>query len=240
VGPDGSVYVADTGAGCVRRVAPNGIISTFAGICEADAPPPPLPVRSSPDKDFPGGAAPVLLTRPADVAVAPDGGVYIADRGERLIHYVAPDGTVAMVAGGGGATGSDGDRAVEVLLGSPTGIALGPNGDLFVAEQSAGLVRRVGVDGRIFTVAGTGFDGDLGDGGPAVEAQLINPWKVTPARHYLHDRFRYPAGWRDLGPRLNPALRQLDRVPRAVAGAGAGAAYGGASAAFNNKQCGCS
>jgi YD repeat-containing protein len=132
------------------------------------------------------------LTRPADVAVALDGGVYLADRSERLIHYVAPDGTVARVAGGGVATGSDGDRAVDVLLGNPTGIALGPNGDLFIAEQSAGLVRRVGVDGRIFTVAGTGFDGDLGDGGRAVEAKLINPWKVAVGRDgnvYLSELF---------------------------------------------------
>jgi RHS repeat-associated protein len=192
VGPDGSVYVADTGAGCVRRVAPNGIISTFAGICEAEPPPPPPTLRSPPDKDFPAGAAPVLLTRPADVAVAPDGGVYIADRSERVVYHVAPDGTVATVAGGGVATGSDGDRAVDVLLGTPTGIALGPNGDLFIAEQSAGLVRRVGVDGRIFTVAGTGFDGELGDGGRAVEAKLINPWKVAVGRDgnvYLSELF---------------------------------------------------
>lgn len=67
----------------------------------------------------------------------------------------------------------------------------------------------------------------------------LNGNYVNPARHYLHDRFRYPSGWRDLGPRLNPVLRQLDRVPRALAGTGAGAAYGGASATLNKPQCGC-
>ena len=68
----------------------------------------------------------------------------------------------------------------------------------------------------------------------------LNGNYVTPARHYRHDPFRYPAGWRDLGPRLNPVLRQLDRLPRAVVGPAAGAAWGGAGAAINNAQCDCS
>ncbi|MEE8523060.1 MAG: hypothetical protein V3T72_03940, partial [Thermoanaerobaculia bacterium] len=191
VGPDGSVYIADTGVGCVRRVAPDGIIATFAGFCGGEAGgglPPPAPLGRSPDKDSLGGegdggeATQAFLSRPVDVAVAPDGGVYIADSGDRRIRHVAPDGVITTVAGGGFDRGADGDRAVDVDLGNPTGIAVGPNGDLFVAEQSGNQVRRVSVDGRVYTVAGTGFAGDLGDGGPAVEAQLINPWKVAVGR----------------------------------------------------------
>ena len=53
---------------------------------------------------------------------------------------------------------------------------------------------------------------------------------VTPARHFKHDPFRYPSGWRDFGPRFNPVARQLDRVPRVYYGAAAGTAYGGAGA----------
>jgi len=68
---------------------------------------------------------------------------------------------------------------------------------------------------------------------------LWNGNYVTPARHYLHDPFRYPRGWRDLGEKWNPILQQLDRIPNVYKGAGAGGAAAGAGAAMNNEECGC-
>jgi hypothetical protein len=60
---------------------------------------------------------------------------------------------------------------------------------------------------------------------------------VSPARHYLHDPFRFPRGWRDLGPKWPAWLRQLDRIPNAYNGAAAGAGYGATGAAMNNCEC---
>jgi RHS repeat-associated protein len=70
-------------------------------------------------------------------------------------------------------------------------------------------------------------------GGPR---SIWNGNYVSPARHYKHDPFRYPPGWRDLGPKWNPALQQLDRIPNAIKGGAAGAAYGGASQAANSRE----
>jgi RHS repeat-associated protein len=70
-------------------------------------------------------------------------------------------------------------------------------------------------------------------GGPR---SIWNGNYVSPARHYKHDPFRYPSGWRDLGPKWNPALQQLDRIPNAIKGGAAGAAYGGASQAANSRE----
>lgn len=72
-------------------------------------------------------------------------------------------------------------------------------------------------------------------GGPR---SIFNGNYVSQGFHYLTDPFRYPSGWQSLGPKLNPALQQLLRVPWVYGGAAAGAAYGGASMAGRN--CGCS
>jgi hypothetical protein len=61
---------------------------------------------------------------------------------------------------------------------------------------------------------------------------------VTPARHYLHDPFRYPRGWRDLGDKWPAVLQQLDRIPNIFKGTALGGAAAGASAATGD-ECGC-
>jgi len=57
----------------------------------------------------------------------------------------------------------------------------------------------------------------------------LNGNYVTPARHYRHDPYRYPRGWRNLGSRYHPALQQLDRVPHTYKGAAIGAGLTGMS-----------
>ena len=56
-----------------------------------------------------------------------------------------------------------------------------------------------------------------------------SPWNgnyVSQARHYFHDPYSYFRGWRDLGPKWNPVLQQIDRIPNLLKGLGLGAAYG--------------
>jgi hypothetical protein len=62
---------------------------------------------------------------------------------------------------------------------------------------------------------------------------VLNGNYVTPARHFRHDPFRYPIGWRSLGPRYHPAAAALDRTPWLLRGAGAGAAWGGIGLAWD-------
>src|SRR6185436_3179779 len=78
-------------------------------------------------------------------------------------------------AGGGG----DGGPATAATLDGPRGLALAPDGSLYIAEQHGNRVRRVAPDGVISTVAGNGSYGDTGDGGPAVLAQLAQPFSVA-------------------------------------------------------------
>lgn len=184
VGADGSVYLADgaffasdTGANRrVRRIAPNGVITTLAGGGSAlgDG----------------GPAALAQLAYPADVAVGPDGSIYIADAGmpdrsdpaAHRIRRVYPDGTIVTVAGIGEAGFSgDGGPATEARLNAPMGIAVGADGSLYIADWINSRIRRVGPDGIITTLAGNGVWGFGGDGGPAIHAQIRSPAGIAVA-----------------------------------------------------------
>jgi RHS repeat-associated protein len=119
----------------------------------------------------------------AEVRAAPDGTVYFAiEVGGDRVTQVLPDGTVLPFAGTGtpGFNG-DGMLATSAELSAPHGLALGPDGAVYIADTANQRVRRVGSDGLISTVAGTGTRGFSGDGGPATEAQLNSPYGVAVA-----------------------------------------------------------
>lgn len=169
VGPDGSLYIATYNIDSnhrVRRVNPDGIITTVAG---------------QGNRGFSGDGGPALLARlnqPTGIAIAPDGSLYIADSGNSRIRRVGPDGIIATVAGRGNmASTGDGGLATLADLNRPTGIALGPDGSLYIADSGNYRIRQVGTDGIITTVAGNGDDGSGGDGALAITA-TIRPHSV--------------------------------------------------------------
>ncbi|HWR50279.1 MAG TPA: hypothetical protein VN428_04180, partial [Bryobacteraceae bacterium] len=85
--------------------------------------------------------------------------------------------TVTTVAGGEWA--GDGTPAVSASLGSPEGVVVDRTGTLYIADSLDHRVRKVTLDGRIATVAGTGRSGFSGDGGPASEARLNAPYGLA-------------------------------------------------------------
>ena len=97
---------------------------------------------------------------------------------------IACDGSraasVTTVAGTGetGLTG-DGGPGTAAGLHWPTALELDPDGNLFIVDTFNHVVRRLAIDGTITTVAGTGTEGMAGDGGPAVAAQLRQPFGVA-------------------------------------------------------------
>jgi glucose/arabinose dehydrogenase len=164
VGPDGSLYIADTGNGRVRKAGADGTISTFAGGGK--------PADGLGD----GGAATAAsLNQPVGVAAGPDGSVYIADSGNHRIRVVDVAGLITTVVGDGeGRYSGDGGPATDASLRLPTDIALGPDGSVYVADSGNHRVRKVAPTGLITTIAGHGGPANLplGDGGPAIEARV--------------------------------------------------------------------
>lgn len=126
-------------------------------------------------------AAQVILAAPAAVSHAPDGTLVWADRLGNWVCRMAPDGAVSAVAGIGlfGFSG-DGGPAARARLGQPEGVAVAGDGTIFIADTRNHRVRRVGADGSIVTVAGSGnLPGWEGDGGPATQARLTFPTSVA-------------------------------------------------------------
>jgi len=93
--------------------------------------------------------------------------------------------TITTVAGTGAATnnGDDG-QALQINIGNPFGVEVGPDGALYICEVDHHRIRRLDLKtGRLTTVAGNGVKGYNGDDGPAVEASLNEPYEVRFDRH---------------------------------------------------------
>ena len=141
-----------------------------------------------------------FLLSPGGLAIDPAGELYVADHDGHLIRRIDPSGNSVRVAGTGlPGTGGDGGKAVDATLEGPWGLALDAGGDLYVADGDANLIRMIGANGVISTVAGTGIVGSIGDGGPATAAQLtVGSVAVDPAgRVYLDSASAYRAIDRD-------------------------------------------
>ena len=139
----GNVYVADLGNQRVRRISPDGVITTVAGTGRK---------ASSPD-----GAAPTdtSLLSPRNVAVDAAGNLYIAEFEGHRVRKLTPDGKLSTVAGTGVAGWSgDGSRAPAAQIDYPAGMAFDRAGALYVADSGNNAVRKLYADGTIGTVLG--------------------------------------------------------------------------------------
>ena len=134
LGADGSIYVADTENFRLRRIDPAGIITTVAG---------------NGTWGYSGDGGPATnaqLGRLADVAVHPDGRIFIADTDNDCIRVLATDGTISTFAGQCANRGfsGDGGPALQAQLNRPYGVAFGPSGELFIADTHNNRIRVVG------------------------------------------------------------------------------------------------
>ncbi|NOT60986.1 MAG: hypothetical protein HOP19_12275, partial [Acidobacteria bacterium] len=131
-----------------------------------------------------GGAATLAqLLSPRAVAVDARGNVYVADATHR-VRRITPNGQIVPFAGNGiVGNGGDNGLAVDANLNQPRGLAVDSAGNVYLADTLNNRVRKVTVaangDGRITTIAGTGIDGNRGDGGLAVQAELSSPTGVA-------------------------------------------------------------
>ncbi|MEA2150983.1 MAG: hypothetical protein QOD69_2813 [Solirubrobacteraceae bacterium] len=141
--PGGGFLVSEAGGNTVRRVKPDGTIVTVAGTGTAG---------SGGDG---GPATAAQLRNPRNVVALADGGYLIADTGNDRIRMVTANGTIRTVAGRG-VTGyaGDGGPATAARLNSPTGVSPTATGGFLVADRGNGVIRLVGPDGIISTVAG--------------------------------------------------------------------------------------
>jgi len=125
-----------------------------------------------------GAAATALFNQPFALTQDSAGIVYVADSGNSTIRRIAVDGTVSTLAGLAGATGTTDGTGSVARFDSPSGIAFGPDGDLYVADRNTHLIRRVTLAGAVTTYAGS-TSGYLD--GAAPTAKFNNPFGVAVA-----------------------------------------------------------
>jgi sugar lactone lactonase YvrE len=143
--PDGTIFVADAGhSDCIRRITPDGHVSTVAD----------------------------GFSTPSGLALAPDGTLYVADTGNHAIRRITPDGSAATLAGDGTPGYADGP-AHQARFNGPIGLAVAPDGRIFVSDTYNDRIRVIGVDGIVSTLAGSGQPG--ADDGVADGASFDTP-----------------------------------------------------------------
>lgn len=160
LGADGTLYIVDHDGNRIWQRSPAGNLTRVAG---------------NGQMSFGGDNASALdaqLNHPSAVAVAPNGDVYIADEGNNRIRRIDVQTNVITTLAGSYdiyGFGGDGGSADHALLSLPLGVAVGPDGNVYISDTGNNRVRRVGKDHKITTVLG-GDGVFYGPGGLAITA----------------------------------------------------------------------
>jgi hypothetical protein len=136
----GDIYVSDTSNHTIRRIAPDGTVSTVAGL-------PGVPGYAD------GLGANARLDGPQKIALDGDGNILVADYNNCVIRKVSPDGQVTTVAGTAGVHGGMDGPFGKALLAHPLGMSADASGNLYLTDGY--VVRRVTKDGSLHTLAGS-------------------------------------------------------------------------------------
>ena len=163
--PAGNVYVYDYLTNRIRKVSGSGIITSFAG---------------DGHEGFAGDgqvASNARFSNVTGLGTDPSNNLYIADANNERVRVVS-SGFISTVAGKAHFAG-DGAAATAALLHRPEGVVTAPDGTIYFTDTVNHRVRKIGTDGKISTIAGTGDPGFFGDGAPAVSAQLYFPDSIA-------------------------------------------------------------
>ena len=181
VDTEGNLYIADASRNRIRKVRPDGIINTVAG----------MGVQGSGGDGGPASSA--ELESPSDVAVDAAGNLFIIDY--RRIRQVTPAGVISTVAGRTPlGFGGDGGPAVFAYLRYPSDVAVDGAGNLLIADTYNNRIRKVNPAGIISTVAGDGGMGGFGSDGPAASTYLNYPQRVavdTAGNLFIADTYNH-------------------------------------------------
>ena len=158
----GTLYIADQGNHRIRKVTPDGNLTTVAGSAAG----------------FAGDGGPALaarLDRPADVKLDGRGNIYVADMNNHRVRRIDPSGIITTVAGDGvPVRGSDGVPAAASRLSLPSGLAVDPTGDVFVVDWGNYLVRRITFRGLPVITSNRVVNGATFTPGPIAPGSLFS------------------------------------------------------------------
>lgn len=160
----GDLAVADGYNHAVRRVSSDGTVTTIAGSMASNG-------------TANGSSALARFHYPYGVAADQSGNVYVSEA-NATIRKISPDGVVSTLAGGTGQPGSIDGIGTSARFRSPLGLAVGPDGKIYVADGGNHTIRRITPAGVVSTVAG--LAGESGyTNGTGSQARFDTPWGVA-------------------------------------------------------------
>lgn len=149
----GNIYVSDIGNHNIRKITPAGLVTTLAGSTEGFA-----------DDEVDDGISTAQFKTPWWIAVDTSGNVYVADTNNHVIRKITSAGLVTTLAGSAGSPGSTDDTGNAARFRNPHGIAMGSDGNLYVADQGNNTIRKVTPAGVVETLAGLAGNVGSADG----------------------------------------------------------------------------
>ena len=161
----GNVYVADATDHSIRKITPDGTVTTFAGK--------PGTFGAS---DGTGVAA--LFKTPQGIATDSAGNVYVADTGNATVRKITSAGVVTTLAGTAGTEGSLDATGAAARLASPYGVAVDGVGNVYVVESGPNTVRKITPAGVVTTLAGAANQTGFVDG-TGTAARFAVPFDIT-------------------------------------------------------------
>jgi streptogramin lyase len=220
VDASGNLYVADQGNNALRKITPQGQVSTLVAsggfpstwlaidpagqiyLTDSDnnsikmvAPPGPVQrfAGSSACDGGDGAAASASFCKPSGIALDKAGNVYVSDMSNDLVRKITPAGVVSTVAGAKGVCGSDDGPAASARFCEPHALAVDDQGNLFVADTKNSTIRKISATGQVTTVAGSPGQCDAVDGSGAA-ARFCQPQGLAldnAGNLYVTDTFNY-------------------------------------------------
>ncbi|HWD87002.1 MAG TPA: hypothetical protein VG367_02675 [Mucilaginibacter sp.] len=140
VDAQGNVYISDTFNNRIRKMTPDGTVTTVAGNGTA----------GHVDAD----AADAEFYAPQGLAIDASGNIFVADYGNNVIRKIGTDGMVSTYAGNGFAAFADGAALKVAAFNGPAGLAFDTKGNLFVADENNDMIRKITPTGGVSLVAG--------------------------------------------------------------------------------------
>jgi len=164
----GNVYVADTANNVIRKIAPDGTVSTLAGLAGTHG-------------DADGKGTKARFWAPFGIAVDGSGNVYVADTANNVIRKITPEGLVSTLAGEAGHPGKADGTGSSARFRNPWDVAVDSAGNVVVADMSNDTIRRITPSGQTTTIAGdAGMSGSVD--GFANNARFNDPFAVAVDR----------------------------------------------------------
>lgn len=193
-GPNGEVYVADTGNSAIRKITSAGLVTTLAGLTG---------IYGSSD----GVGNEAQFHFPQSVAVDNTSNVFVADTGNDTIREITPAGVVTTIAGLAGSPGTNDGPGVRARFYYPLGITVDNASNVFVADSVNDTIRKISpvpgtTNWRVVTIAGLAGVGGSADG-TNDSARFLDPTGIAVdslGNLYVADTYNY-------------TIRQIKPVP---------------------------